>query len=609
MKVLEFRQIAALRPLATLLLALPLAAAAQVPVDDEGNPYSEYSMSGTDEALGDEDIPLRSAAELEELVGPIALYPDDLLAIVLPASTYPLQIVQAGRFLEALDGDPSLEPDENWDDSVVALTNYPEVVELMNDDLDWTWRLGEAVIAQQQDVIAAVESFRDRAYAAGNLESDAHQRVSHSDEGIIEIVPMEDDVIYVPYYEPEQVVVYQPRRVYYYYPRPYPVYYYPYPSHYHFDRGYFWGVTTAFTIGWYTDRLHVFHHSYHGHPYYGHHYWDRWWYRRPSLSVYNTIYVHNHIHRSRDYYRSGDYWESRQHRRLRQGDRRITRNRYYPGDGGTTDRLTSSRRTDSVARFDAGNRRQLADRQRENDRRGTARPDNRRDAARPESRRDSARPDDRRDSARGSDRVTRSTARRDVDRDIRFRERPALAGREQRRDDARDIRFRERPAVSGQAQHRDTDRARHALTDSNRSRVNRTERAAPPARIAGDRDRPSQAVERRPHTVDRSRHRDIERSRSQTARTPELRVPERRSSPSVRAPERSRPVLKERAYRTEQANRSRPAEARRPRSNETAVRTSRSRNESSGTRPVSKKASRSDDRRKADRQSRARDRD
>ena len=101
------------------------------------------------------------AGEIEELVGPIALYPDDLLAIVLPASTYPLQVVEAGRFLEELESDATLEPNEGWDDSIVALLNYPEVVEMLNDDLDWTWRLGEAVVNQQSDVIAAIESFRD----------------------------------------------------------------------------------------------------------------------------------------------------------------------------------------------------------------------------------------------------------------------------------------------------------------------------------------------------------------------------------------------------------------------------------------------------------------
>src|SRR5690606_6478323 len=78
-------------------------------------------------------------AELADLVGPIALYPDDLVAIVLPASTYPLQVVEAGRLLEARESDPNLQPDADWDDSVVALLNYPEVVELLNDDLDWTY--------------------------------------------------------------------------------------------------------------------------------------------------------------------------------------------------------------------------------------------------------------------------------------------------------------------------------------------------------------------------------------------------------------------------------------------------------------------------------------
>ncbi len=65
---------------------------------------------------------------------------------MLPAATFPLQIVEAGRFLEELEDNPSLEPDQEWDDSIIALLNYPEVVELLNEDLDWTWRLGEAVV-------------------------------------------------------------------------------------------------------------------------------------------------------------------------------------------------------------------------------------------------------------------------------------------------------------------------------------------------------------------------------------------------------------------------------------------------------------------------------
>ena len=300
---------------ALMLMALPLAACAQVPVDDDGNEIGAYSSIAAEpeRPVGNEDIPLLVGSELQDLVGPIALYPDDLLAIVLPASAYPLQIIEAGRFLEELENDPTLEPDTEWDDSVVALLNYPEVVELLNDDIDWTWRLGEAVVAQQGDVVAAIESFRDRAYAAGNLKSDEYQTVSR-DEGVIEISPVSDEVIYVPYYEPERVVVYQPRPVYYYYPRAYPVYYYPYPSSYYFDRSNFWGVTTAFTIGWMSDSLHVYHHSYYGHPYYGRSYWDRWWYRRPSINVYNTTYVRNSRVTVNHYYR-GDSWKPRRDRR------------------------------------------------------------------------------------------------------------------------------------------------------------------------------------------------------------------------------------------------------------------------------------------------------
>ena len=281
-----------------------------------------------------EEMPTISASEIETLVGPIALYPDDLLAIVLPASTFPLQVVEATRFLDALENDPSLEPDEDWDDSIVALLNYPEVVELLNEDLDWTWRMGEAVVAQQSDVIAAIESFRDRAYAAGNLESDDYQLVSQ-DEGTIQITPVQEDVIYVPYYEPAQVVVYQPRPVYYYHPRPYPVYYYPYPSYYafdnHFQHSYFWGVTTAFSIGWHSYHLNTFHHSFYGHPYYGHSYYrNNWWYRSPDIHVYNNTYARNNVNVTYNRYNKGDRWQPNVRRTVRESDQRVTRTRYYP---------------------------------------------------------------------------------------------------------------------------------------------------------------------------------------------------------------------------------------------------------------------------------------
>ena len=126
--------------------------------------------AGAQETAPEERVPL-TPAELEELVGPIALYPDDLMSIVLPASTYPLQIVQAARYLEDYESNNDLAPDDDWDDSVVALLNYPEVIELMNEDLDWTWALGEAALYQQTELLDAIQDFRERADAAGNLQT------------------------------------------------------------------------------------------------------------------------------------------------------------------------------------------------------------------------------------------------------------------------------------------------------------------------------------------------------------------------------------------------------------------------------------------------------
>ena len=339
-----------------VLAALVLAggaspAMAQVPVDEDGNVVGDYGTGGGEAAaIGDDGLPLKSADDLESLVGPIALYPDDLVAVILPAATYPLQVVEAARFLEALESDPALAPDDDWDDSIVALVNYPEVVELMNQDLDWTWQLGEAVVAQQADVIAAIAAFRDKAAAAGNLNSDTHQSVTRNEDDIIEIEPASEEVIYVPYYEPERVVVYQTEPVYYYYPRAYPLYYYPYPAHYAFGWGYFWGVTTAFSIGWNAHCLNVYHPSFYGHPYYGYNYWNNWWYRSPSVVAYNNDYYDQRQADNRYY--QGDRWRPNGYTRLHADDQRITRNRYSPnpataGGSGGQSRAFASRQNPS----------------------------------------------------------------------------------------------------------------------------------------------------------------------------------------------------------------------------------------------------------------------
>jgi Protein of unknown function (DUF3300) len=120
--------------------------------------------------------------ELDQLVAPIALHPDPLLAQLLMASTYPLEIVQAARFVK---DNPKLQSDQlnealkqhTWDDSVKSMVFFPQVLTMMNDKLDWLQKLGDAFLAQQQDLMAAVQRMRARAQAAGQLKSTPEQKV------------------------------------------------------------------------------------------------------------------------------------------------------------------------------------------------------------------------------------------------------------------------------------------------------------------------------------------------------------------------------------------------------------------------------------------------
>ncbi|MBT3428615.1 MAG: DUF3300 domain-containing protein [Gammaproteobacteria bacterium] len=343
-----------------LVFSAPLQVIAEVAVDnsdhlllpaqDDIDARKNLPNSNDNDNNNNEGIIALSAIELEKLIGPIALYPDDLLAIVLPASTYPVDVILASRFLNEYEADDSIEPNEAWDESVVALLNYPEVLRMMDKEIDWAARLGYAVINQQADLIAAIETFRDRAYLAGNLETDAYQRVENN-AGVIEITPVDEKVIYVPYYEPEKVIVYQTQPVYAYYPVPRPVYYYPYPVGYSFSYNRFWGVTTAFTIGWPDRYLNVHHRSYRGHPYYGHAYYGHY-YRRPSISVYNTWYVHNSHHGSNRRHRDGDHWRSRNRHHRSQHNSTRTRNDHYAPNNRSIENSRNSDRDRQNTRTD-----------------------------------------------------------------------------------------------------------------------------------------------------------------------------------------------------------------------------------------------------------------
>lgn len=162
--------------------------------------------------------------ELDQMLAPIALYPDALIVQILMASTYPLEIVEAARWAKA---NPNLKGDQltaalerqNWDPSVKSLINFPSVLAMMNDKLDWTQKLGDAFLAQEKGVMDTVQKLRAKAQAQGTLRSTDQQKVTTQAQTII-IEPANPQVIYVPAYNP--AVVYGPW-MYPAYP-PYPYY-------------------------------------------------------------------------------------------------------------------------------------------------------------------------------------------------------------------------------------------------------------------------------------------------------------------------------------------------------------------------------------------------
>jgi hypothetical protein len=148
-----------------------------------------------------------SPQQLDQMLGPIALYPDPLIAVILPASTVPADITLAANYL-AGNGPPNGIDGQPWDPSVKALAHYPAVVKWMNDNLDWTEALGAAFAQQPADVMESVQQLRAEARAAGTLVDTPQQRIDFQGDDI-RIVPAEANTIYVPQYDP--AVVYEPQ--------------------------------------------------------------------------------------------------------------------------------------------------------------------------------------------------------------------------------------------------------------------------------------------------------------------------------------------------------------------------------------------------------------
>jgi len=199
-----------------------------------------------------QDRPAFSQAELDQMLAPIALYPDALLSQIMMAATYPLDVVQAARWSRAnapLAGEDAVRAVEpmDWDPSVKSLVAFPQILNRMDEQLDWTERLGEAFLVQEPQVMDTIQGLRRRAAAAGHLGPNEQMQVARDGEHIL-IEPASPQVVYVPYYNP--AVVYGP----WWWPAYPPVYWAPWPG-YHvrtpYAPAYLWGSGIVIRIGFF----------------------------------------------------------------------------------------------------------------------------------------------------------------------------------------------------------------------------------------------------------------------------------------------------------------------------------------------------------------------
>lgn len=212
-----------------LLMVMPVAAVAQTSAPSSEPPATPAAVPVAQPQAGQ---PLFKPEQLEALVAPIALYPDELLANVLAASTYPLEVVQADRWVKSnkkLKGDAlkSAVDKRAWDDSVKALASTPDVIAMMSDKIDWAKELGDAVLAQQPDVMDAIQRLRTKAQENNKLVTTKQQKVSVQKQNGRDVVVIEQaqpGTIYVPYYDPATVYGAWPYATY-------PPYYFGYPPY------------------------------------------------------------------------------------------------------------------------------------------------------------------------------------------------------------------------------------------------------------------------------------------------------------------------------------------------------------------------------------------
>jgi len=249
--------------------------------------YQDPQAPATREAASAPRYTQQTPEQLQQLVAPIALYPDSLVAQILAASTFPEQVVEADRFVQAhsdLKGDAlgHAADQQPWDPSVKALTAFPSVLGNMDKNLSWTSSLGDAYYNQQPDVTDAIQVMRQRAQQAGNLKSTPQQTVQTQGSTIV-IQPAAPEVVYVPAYDPWLVygdpIVAWPG-------------WYPYPGIW-WDGPYLsWGI--GFEIGWF------------GGFGWGWGHWGFDWHNRYAVYDHNRYYSHsNTFYNRNNFYRGG----------------------------------------------------------------------------------------------------------------------------------------------------------------------------------------------------------------------------------------------------------------------------------------------------------------
>jgi hypothetical protein len=292
----------------------------------QGQDQSQGQDQGQDQSQG-QPYTQQTPEQLQQLVAPIALYPDSLVAQILAATTFPAEVVEADRWVQAhpdLKGDDLAKAvdQQTWDPSVKALTAFPTVLGNMDKNISWTSSLGDAYYNQQQDVMDAIQVMRQKAQSAGNLKTTDQQTVQTQGSTIV-IQPANPQIVYVPAYDPWIVyggpIVAWPG-------------WYPYPGIWWGGPGFYWGA--GFGIGWY------------GGYGWGWNNWGVGWHNHVVVYNHNTYYSH-----SRTFYNRNVYYQHG-------GDRGVTSNprNSFNNNHGTETRGNQNNRANEGNRENEANR-------------------------------------------------------------------------------------------------------------------------------------------------------------------------------------------------------------------------------------------------------------